>query len=395
MKEKSNIRGYLIKSFFITLIAIGILQLFIQAMLKVSIPWIEDALGLPGFLTDYSVADTLGTVMLCLLVIIARTVTGSAASVSAFLSNLSLGEFLSGERIQSMLTVNNSLSDVKVGSYVLRVILLILLLAAIWVLPYVLGARVYARIVTRKVNELEQKRIAKDKEYEQRRNLLLSDVAHDIKTPITTVAGFSKALADGAVPKEQEKEYLDSIYKKSMKISELISLLFEYVKLDSEGYALHKTKTDLSEFLRECVANSYEEFEEKDMNLQMDIPEEAVETCIDRLQFERAVNNILSNTLKHNPEGTDVFVELACEKNEAKVRISDKGVHIEKDVAMHLFDPFVQGDASRTGSKGSGLGLSITKKVVEMHGGKIVLIQYQDPEKYGKVKTFEITIPRI
>lgn len=395
MKEKSNIRGYLVRSFLVTLIGIGILQLFLQWVLKIFIPDIEEFLGLSGFLTDFGVGEVLGTVFLSLFVIISRAVLGSATQVTSMLSSLPFGSLFNDVSIQSMEAVNETLSNESISSYAFRVVLLIFLLIIVWVLPYVMGAAIYARIVNRKVNELEKKRIARDKEYEQRRNLLLSDVAHDIKTPITTVAGFSKALSDGAVPEDQEKEYLDSIYKKSMKISELVSLLFEYVKLDSEGYALHKTNIDLSEFLRECVANSYEEFEEKNMELDTDIPEDSIMANIDRLQFERAINNILVNTLKHNPEGTAVKIEMTRDKNTAKISISDKGTPIAKDVAAHLFDPFVQGDSSRTSGKGSGLGLSITKKIIEMHHGKIVLIQYLNPEKYGKVKTFEITIPLI
>lgn len=129
------------------------------------------------------------------------------------------------------------------------------------------------------------------------------------------------------------------------------------------------------------------------MELELNIPEEEICIDVDKLQMERTVNSILSNTLKHNPSGTKVIIDLKKENDKIILCISDTDERIDREVAKHLFDPFVQGDESRTSGKGSGLGLSITKKIINMHNGKIVLIHYVHPEKHNKVKSFEITLP--
>ena len=131
------------------------------------------------------------------------------------------------------------------------------------------------------------------------------------------------------------------------------------------------------------------------MEPELDIPEEKIMVKADRIQMLRAINNLLTNTIRHNPEGTAVTVIVKKDNRNAVLQISDMGVRIERDVAIHLFEPFVQADKSRTSGKGSGLGLSISAKTVEMHGGKIRLIQYNNVEKSGRVKCFEIVLPVI
>ena len=177
-----------------------------------------------------------------------------------------------------------------------------------------------------------------------------------------------------------------------MQVSDLVSLLFEYVKLDSIGYSLQKTTEDFCELVRGCIARLYTDFEQKQMELEIDIPEESIFLQVDKTQMERAINNLLVNTIKHNPEHTKVMISLFQRQNQVILDISDSGVFIERETAKHLFDPFVQGDKSRTSKSGTGLGLSISKKIIDMHYGQIVLIQYKHPENHGKTKTFEMRL---
>lgn len=239
------------------------------------------------------------------------------------------------------------------------------------------------------------KRKSKGKIYERQRNLLLSDVAHDLKTPMTAVAGYAHALAAGDVPDAaKQQEYLEVIQNKTMQMNELLLLLFEYVKLDSEGFSLNPVETDLVELLRETVAVQYTDFEEKEMELVVELPEEAKMFPLDVLQFQRAVQNLLVNARKHNPAGTVVGVRFSETDSAFVISVWDSGVKIPEETAEHLFEPFVQGDSSRRSKGGSGLGLSITQKVIAMHGGSIRLEQEEQSggeKKY--TKAFVITLP--
>lgn len=202
---------------------------------------------------------------------------------------------------------------------------------------------------------------------------MLSDVAHDLKTPMTTVAGYAKALLEeeGA----PRREYLEAIYGKSMQMGGLLNLLFEYVKLDSEGYQLDKTEEDLWELLRECIAALYLDFEEKEMELFLEIPEEEARMPVDKLQFQRVATNLLNNAIRHNPKGTKVSVKAEWEDGAASICIRDNGAPIPEKTAAYIFDPFVSGDESRKSKGGSGLGLSIAHKIIAMHGGSLSLSQ--------------------
>ncbi len=394
MNEERNLKVYLMRSFLLTLLFIGLSQVLISLILDAAmVPWLEDRLGLNGLLSGAGAGGIITVMFRCLLITIIRNATYSASVWTQRFGELSINSIFGGKFASFIESLNRQLNDTDLSLLMMRIILLLFVMTIIWMLPYLVGGLIFTKVVTKKVRELEQKRMERDREYERRRSLLLSDVAHDIKTPITTVAGFSRALADGAVPEEQKQDYLNAVYNKSMRVSDLVTLLFEYVKLDSEGFMLHKARENFSEMIRECIAGSYADFEEKNMTPELQIAEEDLWVQADKMQLDRAINNLLTNTVRHNPEGTRVFIEADAEDGYAVFRISDCGVFIDREAAVHLFDPFVQVDTSRKSSAGSGLGLSISKKIVEMHDGQIRLVQYKDPEKYGKVKSFEIKLP--
>lgn len=261
-------------------------------------------------------------------------------------------------------------------------------LLLIRILPYLVGALCYSRMVARQFNGLLAQEEAQKLARDQRRNLMLSDIAHDIKTPITTICGYSKALSEGVVEEKDRQPYLDVIYAKAMRMDELVTLLFEYVKLESEGFAMHKEPGDLAELAREMVALLYTDFEDRAMELILDIPEDKVPFVMDRLQFGRAVTNLLTNAVRYGKEGGRVLVRL----REYELTVADDGEPVDPAFAAHIFEPFARGDKARSSKGGSGLGLGISKKIVEMHGGKLLLNQ-----RFGEgyTKAFQIRLPGI
>ena len=396
-KKKTGLTKYLLSHFLLTLILVGISQTVINLVLRsFVIPAIETYLGIEGILTGKGLGELIKILVGCIMIIIIQTSAGSGFVLEMISGSKVIGALL-GDELHKVISVWFSKNgDPKIAISAFVMILLFVTLVAVWVLPYVVGAVIYSKRISKRVKELEQERIEQNKEYERARNLLLSDITHDIKTPITTVAGFSKALTDKAVPEEQQGEYLEAIYNKSMRVSDLVSLLFEYVKLDSTGYVLNRSVTDMSELLREVVAELYTEFEEKNLQLDPIIPEQSMYANVDRMQIERALNNILSNTLKYNPCETKVEISLEKHSDELILQVSDNGTQIDREDAIHIFEPFYRADKVRKSGSGNGLGLSITKKIVEMHGGKIILIRYLDPSKHdGKIKTFEIRLPAV
>jgi len=268
-------------------------------------------------------------------------------------------------------------------------LILLIVTIILFVAPLMLTLYMFTRAVTEEVQRLEAEKSAFRREYEKQRNLMLSDIAHDLRTPITTIAGYAKALNDGMVTDEEKcKEYLQAIENKSERMSDLITLFFDYVKLGSEGFHLNMEKTDLCELMRENAAMLYSDVEEKGMELIVEIPEEPCIVEADALQFSRVVTNIINNAIRHNEAGTEITLELQQKLNKVEIVISDNGTLIEEEMAEHIFEPFAVGDKSRRTKGGNGLGLSIAKKIVEMHGWELHLYQ----NKWGYRKAFVINI---
>lgn len=261
----------------------------------------------------------------------------------------------------------------------------VLFLLELRMAPYVVGGFFYCRMVAGKMKELLEEEKEQQQAFERRRNLLLSDIAHDIKTPITTICGYSRALSEGLVAEEKRQSYLDVIYQKSLRMNELLTLLFEYVKLDSEGFTLHKERGDLAELVRKMTALLYTDFEDKNITVVTEISEEDAAYEMDALQLGRAITNLLTNALRYGSKGGRVLVRL----NDYEITVADDGEPISPAFAERIFDPFTREDRARTSEGGSGLGLGIAKKIVEMHGGKLVLNQNFGE---GYTKAFQIRL---
>ena len=259
----------------------------------------------------------------------------------------------------------------------------------LFVIPILATIHMFTKVILDEVARLEEEKMAFQKEYEKKRNLMLSDIAHDLRTPITTIAGYAKALNDGMVTGEDKKrEYLEAIENKSDRMNNLINLLYEYVKLDSDRFALKKEQVDLAELLRENAALLYPDVEEKGMEFVVDIPEHPCVVEMDPLQVSRVVTNLINNSIRHNEPGTTITLEFKDVFYNREIIISDDGEPIEESVVEHIFEPFAVGDASRRTKGGSGLGLSIARRIVEMHGWSIDLFQ----NKRGYKKAFIINI---
>lgn len=270
---------------------------------------------------------------------------------------------------------------------ILRIVVIVILLITLLIslLPWLLGAFYYYWIVTKKVNELIEEEKAQQLVYDQQRNLLLSDIAHDIKTPLTTLCGYSKALQDDLVEEGKQREYLEAIHTKSMRMNELLTLLFEYIKMDSSGFELHKEIGEVGELLRKCVAALYTDFEEKNITLDINISEESMPYQMDKVQMTRAITNLLNNTIRYGREGGSVLVHL----EDYVITVADDGMEIDREFAEHIFEPFRRADKARSTVGGSGLGLSIAYKIVQMHGGELLLrLDYGQ----GYTKAFQILL---
>ena len=232
---------------------------------------------------------------------------------------------------------------------------------------------------------------AQTRKLEEQRIKMLTDISHDLKTPITVISGYTDAIRDGKVPQEELPQYLETIGKKANALTELINSFHEYSKTEHPDFRLNRTETDLCEFLREYLAEKFNEIDLAGFALEVEIPEKRIIYAIDRFQLRRALDNIFSNALKHNRLGTLIWVKLEQVPGAVLLEIADNGDGIPGHLRKDLFSPFVVGDRSRSRG-GSGLGLAISQKIILAHGWTIRLAE-EKMEDGGTV--FEIRMPQL
>ena len=244
------------------------------------------------------------------------------------------------------------------------------------------------------VEELENGKKAREIA-EQKNQQLYAGIAHDLKTPMTMIMGYAKLLEQGNAPSEEEKmRYIRTIIEQTEHTNKLLDSLLAYTKLQNQSYQLKKEKRDLVECLRESVANLYPMLEAAQVRMELLLPEREILWEFDHVEMKRVFTNLLTNMVKHNPPKTACVIQLEevtdQEQGGRKIRITfaDDGPKIPKDLQDNMFDSFVVGDESRNTKHGSGLGLSISKKIMERHDG---CLYYADEWKPG-YKSFRIEI---
>ncbi len=373
-KEIGEIRRFLIQRFVLVLFLAGILEYGIMVLInQLLFPFMQHY-----FLLDAFRGNPLSSMQMFLLILLwlFEIVLLQIGSVLSTAAQAVLAQFVRNLGSFFVSTVPGLKEAPSLGHMDVRMrlhfLVFLLVIAVLTLAPYILAVAWYSWITVKEIRKLEKRRDERKKEYEKRRNLMFSDIAHDLRTPITTIAGYAKALADGMVadPKKQQ-EYLEAIQAKSARMNELIQLLFEYAKLESDGFALERKTLDLPELLRENAAFMYSDIEEARMELAVEIPEAPCRIYADELQMSRTIINLLNNAVRHNPPGTKILLSMKEEDGRVLVTVADTGEKIPLELEEHLFEPFSMGDHSRSSSGGSGLGLSIAHKIMEMHGWKL------------------------
>lgn len=220
------------------------------------------------------------------------------------------------------------------------------------------------------------KESAEEKVESERQNKeLISNISHDLKTPIAAVKGYVEGLMDGVAdtPKKQEK-YIRTIYNKANDMDRLINELSFYSKIDTNRIPYTFEKINVSAYFADCVEELSIELEEQNIELSyFNYVDEEVQVIADAEQIKRVINNIVGNSIKYidKPKGM-VNIRVKDVGDFIQVEIEDNGKGIAAKDLPQIFDRFYRADVSRNSSKGgSGIGLSIVKKIVEDHGGQV------------------------
>lgn len=210
---------------------------------------------------------------------------------------------------------------------------------------------------------------------ESSRKKMISDISHDLRTPLTSMIGYIDAMqSDHKLTEEEKIKYLDIVAIKSQTIFSLLQDFFELSKLESDESILEYKKQDLSEIIRQVLASFYQDFIKEKMEPDIRILENPVYVWGDDRMIVRIITNLLTNSLRYGKDGGIIGIELRENEDKVWVDIWDRGKGIpEKDIG-HIFERLYTAEPSRNSSlQGSGLGLSIAWKLVEKLRGEITV----------------------
>jgi signal transduction histidine kinase len=224
------------------------------------------------------------------------------------------------------------------------------------------------------------------KEMEDMRQEFISNVSHEIQSPLTSISGFARALQVDQLSPEERSHYLSIIETESRRLSKLSDNLLKLTSLESDHHPFERKSYRLDKQLRDIILACEVQWVEKEID--MDVSLEKVLIIADEELMSQVWTNLIHNSIKFTPSGGTIQVHLHQDDNQAIIKVSDTGIGISEIDKVHVFERFYKADKARERSKGgNGLGLSIVKKIIDMHEGTICV-----QSEVGKGTTFTITI---
>ena len=208
-----------------------------------------------------------------------------------------------------------------------------------------------------------ESRLSIVRQAEETNRQLMTSLSHDVRTPLTTLIGYLDAAHKGIVTGKDRDDYIETARRKAHDLKEYIDVLFDWFKLNSNEFALEVQSIEAAELTRNILIDWIPIFEDKQVDYDIDIPEQPVRARLDMDSYMRIINNLIQNVIAHS-HANKIKIVLSMKKNNMELLLADNGVGIEKEDLKHIFERLYKCDKGRS-EKGSGLGLSIVHQLVE------------------------------
>ncbi len=220
-------------------------------------------------------------------------------------------------------------------------------------------------------------------EVEKQRASFISDISHELRTPMTTITGFVQGILDDTIPKEKQHLYLKIVLDETRCLSKLVSDLLENSRYNSESLKLEKTGFDINEQLRITIIGFEKRFNEKNLILNATFKNDNELVYADKDSIKRVLTNLIDNAIKFSYKGGKIDINTWSDGDRVYISIRNEGEGVPKEVQNFIFERFYKFDKSRSRNKnGVGLGLAIVKSIINKHGEKIEL--KSEPGKYAE-----------
>jgi signal transduction histidine kinase len=228
--------------------------------------------------------------------------------------------------------------------------------------------------------------LSKFQQTEETNKQLMTSLSHDVRTPLTTLLGYLDAVHKGIVVGADKDNYIETARRKAHDLKDYIDVLFDWFKLNSNEFSIQMENSEIAEVTRNILIDWIPIFEEQKIDYKFEIPEYPVMANIDLEGYTRVLNNLIQNVISHS-EASRIELSVLSDTKNINITISDNGIGITKEDLRHVFDRLYKCDKGRA-EKGSGLGLSIAKQIVERMGGNITVESEPD-----NGTTFSILFP--
>ena len=213
----------------------------------------------------------------------------------------------------------------------------------------------------------------KERESERTKNELITNVAHDLRTPLTSIIGYLELLSKGIpIPQEMQQKYIEIVYTKAKRLEKLIEDLFGFTKVGK--VSMNVGNVDIVKLLGQILEEFYPSFADNDLvyELVSNVPAKTI--TADGNLLARLFDNLINNAIKYGAEGKKVLVKILAEEEIVTISVTNFGYVIPADELPLIFNKFYRVEQSRsTSTGGTGLGLAIAKNIVDMHGGTIAV----------------------
>lgn len=233
--------------------------------------------------------------------------------------------------------------------------------------------------------------VTEEREIDQMKNAFLCMAAHELNTPLASIIGYTELLTDVDLCKrmgpDQIQANIEVIHSKAVALSRLVDDLLDISRIESgQPLTLVCSQFSLNELLHDALQGCQVDTDQHNFELQC--PDEPVQMRADRERLLQMISNLLSNAIKYSPQGGTIRIVVEVDRDVCRLAVIDSGIGMTPEQLPHVFDRFYRGDMSNTAVKGVGLGLCVTRHIVEAHGGQIDI-----DSAYGQGTTVKIQLP--
>lgn len=243
--------------------------------------------------------------------------------------------------------------------------------------------------LTYTINEIVvsyENRLAAFRRTEEANKQLMTNLSHDVRTPLTTLIGYLDAAQKGIVSGEEKEDYLETARRKAYDLKEYIDVLFDWFRLNSDELTLSAEPVEAALLTKNILIDWVPIFEDKQMDYCIDIPEQPFPVKLDPDAYMRIINNLIQNAVAHS-HADKIRIALSKDDGAVHILVADNGIGIEKEDLKHIFERLYKCDRARA-ERGCGLGLSIARQLAEKMNGTISVESMP-----GKGTVFALTFP--